>query len=99
MEEQTKETMIQGINKFLFWCWNYEPVRCEIDGEYYPDAIMKVKWSCNLLHIIDKWKTTLRKAHDETDLACIRFFSELDRTNRRLMLDWVVNNYNGESKI
>ena len=94
-----EECMIHGINKFLFWCWNYESVKSDVDGQYYPDAIVKVEWTCSLLHMQDKWNKWCDKSHGDTDLACIKFYSDLDRNNRRLMLEWIVRNYNGESKI
>lgn len=99
MKQNEKDLMVKAINKFMFWTWNYESIKSPIDGEYYPDAIVKVDWTCDSSHIYDKWLRCCRRANHDTTLAMSLFYGDLDGNNRIRLLEWVIENYNSEPEI
>jgi len=99
MKQEEKEIMMQGINKFLFWNWNYEIVLNPEDGKHYPDALMKAKWTCNRQHMLNKWAHWCKLCNNNTADANIKFYGELDGQNRRAFLSWIVENYNDEQTL
>ena len=94
----TTNTMVEGINKFLFWNWNYKSERNSEDGHYYPDAVLHAKWHCNLQHLCDKWRSFAEREKN-VSMANISFYGELDNENRMAFLTWIVENYNDEHKL
>lgn len=95
---------LRAINKWMYFGWNYS-------SEYYewksaggetrqmvlPTFLFKIKWSCNFDHMVEKWIEATR--YKDPDTYLIRFYCELDLWNRRLLLEWVMNNYTDERKI
>jgi len=99
LNAEKKEAMMQGINKFLFWNWNYEIVLNPEDGRHYPDALMCAGWTCNRQHMLNKWSHWCKLCNNNTADANIKFYGELDGENRRAFLGWIVENYNDEQTI
>ena len=100
MTEQMRSALY-GINKFMFFSWNYAMTEFELNGRkmYLPKFIVEAKWSCNLDHIISKWKgcITDSKGNDRDSYAFLpRFYAELDGKNRRALLDYVMEHREGE---
>lgn len=91
--------MVQGINKFLFWNWNFESVLNPTDNKYYPDALMGAEWDCSRQHILNKWWHYCELCNHDTSAANITLYGELDGKNRRAFLNWIVENYNDEQSI
>lgn len=102
-KEETKEAMIQGINRFLFCGWNFETTLCEVKmhGDIchvtMPRVIAEAKWSCNLEHMIAKWNDATRSGNPDAYFP--RFYAELSVDNRRAFLEWIIENYKNEQKI
>lgn len=95
---------ITAINKFIFFSWNYDVVQHHwktIHGdnrkEYVPRFLAEVKWNCNFDHIYGKWR--LATASENPHEYMMKFYAEMGNENRVLMLEWIVENYNGERKI
>ena len=100
MTEQMRGA-IYGINKFMFFSWNYAMTEIERNGRRMclPKFIVEAKWSCNLDHIIGKWYgcITDSKGNQRDSYAFLpRFYAELDGENRRALLDYVMEHREGE---
>ena len=56
MTDQMRSALY-GINKFMFFSWNYAMTEIERNGRKIclPKFIVEAKWSCDLDHIISKW--------------------------------------------
>ena len=103
MTEELKIAMI-AINKWMFHGWNYESVPLTIKTPYgttdtvnVPQFIKEVKWTCNTSHMLEKWNKATRTQDPDTYMT--KFYAELDYNNRRLLLEWVIQNYNGERSL
>ncbi len=104
MTEALKTGMI-AINKWLFHAWNYESVSVSVPDYannstkeiIVPQFIAEAKWTCNLLHMIGKWQDACR-SHN-TNAYLVDFYANLDGANRKILLEWVLENYNGEKKL
>lgn len=103
MTENLKIAMM-AINKWLFYGWNYKVVPMTIieSGDvkvtrYVPEFIKEVKWTCNISHMLGKWNQATRT--QDPDTYMVKFYAELDDKNRRLLLEWIIQNYNGEKPL
>ena len=101
MTEQMRSA-IYGINKFMFFSWNYAMTQIERNGRkmYLPKFIVEAKWSCNFDHIIGKWYgcITDSKGNERDSYSFLpRFYAELDSVNRRAMLDYILEHREGEN--
>ena len=69
---------LYGINKFMFFSWNYAMTEIERNGKKVclPKFIVEAKWSCNLDHIIGKWNscTTDSKGNERDSYAFLPRF-------------------------
>jgi hypothetical protein len=85
---------IQAINNFFYWIHNHQwlPGRetDPNDNRYYPDVVMKADWTCDREHMQDKWWIPECSCDAERTMA---FYANLDADNRRIMLEWICNNY------
>lgn len=106
--EQSMENGIQAINKFMSFSWNYPMKEVVYKNSYFddeklitvPSFIADVKWTFGLTHAVEKWKQATLGYSTNTPMAFIpRFYSELDSTNRRKFLQYVLENYDDEIKI
>lgn len=95
---------INAINKWNFFCWNYESALYEWGGlnnelrsAVVPVFLTKVRWTCNFDHMLSKWEDACRTGHYMTFLP--KFYAELDTENRKALLEWVMMNYNGEKQL
>lgn len=100
MTEELKTSMI-AINKWMFHGWNYESVSMTIttpggitDTVCVPQFLKEVKWTCHISHMLEKWRRATRTQDPDTYMT--KFYADLDDNNRKLLLEWVVQNYNGE---
>lgn len=103
MTESIK-TAIKAINKWIFFGWNYPSIEHEwtnIHGEkkfeVVPVFLTEIKWTCNFDHILSKWHIATRTKNSNAYL--VEFYAELGNKNRRLLLKWVIDNYNDERTI
>ncbi len=103
MAESIK-TAIKAINKWVFFGWNYSCIQHEWkagNGEQrngtVPQFLVEVKWTCNFDHMYQKWRIAVHDANPNSYL--VKFYAELDDRNRELLLEWIMENYNGEKKI
>ncbi len=103
MTEELKIAMV-AINKWLFHGWNYKvvPITFTTPGgvsvtPYVPEFLKEIKWTCHISHMLDKWTKATRSQNLDAYMA--RFYAELDHDNRLLLMEWVMNNYNGEKKL
>lgn len=81
-------TKTNAVINFNYFCFNYPS-----------DFIMKV-WSNDMLlqkHLTSKFV----KCHDSSGArgAMLKFFTELDQDNQRMLVDWVNENYLGFSDL
>ena len=95
---------IKAINKWVFFGWNYSCVHHEwisFNGEKkceaVPQFLVEVKWTCNFDHMYQKWSIAIRDTDPNSYL--VKFYAELDDSNRELLLVWVMEHYNDEKKI
>lgn len=98
------KTAIIAINKWFYFAMNYETISHEwesISGErrveYLPRFLKEAKWTCNLDHMLAKWNMATQSKNPYAYL--MNFYAELDEANRKALLEWVMENYNGERKI
>lgn len=103
MTESIK-TAIKAINKWIFFGWNYPSIEHEwtnIHGEkkfeVVPVFLTEIKWTCNFDHILSKWHIATQIKNSNAYL--VEFYAELGNENRRLLLKWVIDNYNDERTI
>lgn len=103
MTESIK-TAIKAINKWIFFGWNYPSIehewtniRGEKKFEVVPVFLTEIKWTCNFDHILSKWHIATRTKNSNAYL--VEFYAELGNENRRLLLRWVIDNYNDERTI
>lgn len=92
----------KAVNKFFFFALNYasDYIEYESFGEKKKDVLptffKDIKWTCNTSHIVGKWKSV----EDGDGYGRMnRFMGELDSRNRKLLIEWVLNNYNGEQRL
>ena len=96
---------IEAVNRWLFHGWNYDSVDTEIPDYatggpkhvVIPRFLAEAKWTCNLPHMIDKWTSACRSQNPDAYL--VKFYADLDNENRRILLEWVLQNYTDERKL
>lgn len=97
------ESAVRGINKFMYFSWNFKQIYVEwgdmfghIHHEYMPEFIWECrdKWNCSFDHIVGKW----HGIREDTDSHALipRFYGQMGPHNRRVMLEWIMQNYNDE---
>lgn len=101
--DEKVEAMIQGVNRFLFYNWNFDSVPYDMNVYgtirhiMIPRVIVEAEWNCDVDHIIDKWFAATK--FSEPDAYFPRLYAELSVDNRRAFLTWIINNYKGEQQI
>lgn len=94
---------ITAINKWMFFSWNYASIEyemtigCRTEIVIIPEFLARVNWTCNINHMIEKWSKCCQTTNAFGYLS--KFYAELDSENSRLLIEWVMKNYNGEKKI
>lgn len=96
---------MEAVNRWLFHGWNYELVSIAVPDYannasklvYVPRFIAEAKWTCNLHHMISKWQQACDSQHPDAYL--VAFYASLDTFNRRILLEWVLENYTDEAKL
>lgn len=100
------QTSIEAINKFIFYCYNHpsEPSgRTEVDEDgstlswWVPGFIMQAEWTTNRDHMISKWIGYAKKYSDIETFH--KFYGELDDSNRKIMLEWIMTHYDNEQHL
>ena len=101
---ESMKTAINAINKWVFFGWNYSCIEHEwtdVHGEkrfeVVPRFLAEIQWTCNFDHILSKWHLAVKDSN--TDAYLVKFYAELGNENRRLILQWVMENYNDERKV
>ena len=101
MTENTKTAMI-AINKWFYYAMNYNVVEIEVENfdgtkkEYLPDCFNAFPKTLRA-HLAKKWDTLYGLYGSRAVLMA--FYGELDWSNRKLLMEWVLNNYNDEQKM
>ena len=92
-----------AINKFFYYAMNFGSKKMEVAviGEgivekYMPDCFEAFPVSLRQ-HLYKKWESLYDSYGSRAVLMA--FYAELDGTNRKLLMEWVINNYNGECKL
>lgn len=101
MTENSRIAMA-AINKWIYFSLNYDVVPYTNKNNnneivYVPEFIPAIKWMCPICHMVNKWQLATQSKDPHTYL--IKFYTELDIQNRRLLLEWVLNYYNDEIKL
>ena len=100
MTENIK-TAMTAINKWFYYAMNYPVVAVEVetfDGiktEYLPDCF-KAFPKVLRAHLAKKWDALYERYGSRAVLMA--FYGELDWSNRKLLVEWVLDNYNDEQK-
>lgn len=88
----------------MFFGWNYQCIQHEwvaANGDRrtgaVPQFLAEVRWTCNFDHMYQKWCTAINDT--DTNSYLVKFYAELDDRNRELLLEWIMEHYNGEKKI
>ena len=101
MTENTKTAMI-AINKWIYYTLNYNTIKVEVadfDGEhteYLPDCFNAFPKSLRK-HLAGKFNQYYNDYGSRAVMT--KFYAELDGNNRKLLMGWVLNNYNDEQKL
>lgn len=91
-----------AINKWIYYCLNYNVVKMEVssfDGDremYLPDCFIAFPKYLRV-HLAGKWDAYYKDYGSYAVMT--KFYAELDGTNRQLLMEWVLNNYNDEQKL
>jgi hypothetical protein len=80
--------MKEAINKWVFWCYNFTDPR---------SWIYEIWTGCIADHLYNKF-CGLYEIHGCRSVMQ-DFYTELDKENRKKLLDWVLTNYNDEPKL
>ena len=83
---------INSINNVFYYIHNARMVRGN-DGHYYPEAVLQADFPCGIEHATDKWNGCVRRNDGDTVKAFISFYADLDNTHRKIMTQWVMDNY------
>lgn len=99
MTENTAQAIF-AIDRWMRFCWNYEcesitytDYKGERKTEYLPRFLKEVQWNSPLPHMINKWIASTAGKDAYSYLP--RFYAELDSTNSKRLLEWVMLNYGG----
>lgn len=101
MKKDNKTAMV-AINKWFYYAMNYGFKEMEVqtfDGtvtKYAPDCFEAFPvWLRQ--HLLDKWEY----AYDNygSRAVLMAFYAELDGSNRKLLMQWVLDNYNDEVEL
>ena len=101
MTENTKTAMV-AINKWFYYAMNYNVVEVEVadfDGthtENLPDFFNAFPMHLRK-HLAGKWNYGYETYGSRAVLMA--FYGELDGTNRKRLMEWVLENYNDEQKL
>ena len=64
---------------------------------HIPQFLAEAKWTCNLPHMIEKWNNACQPRNPDAYL--VKFYANLDGDNRKILLEWVLQNYTDEKKL
>lgn len=101
MTENTKTAMV-AINKWFYYAMNYNVVGMLVNDfegertEYLPDCFLAFPTHLRK-HLFGKWESLYETYGSRAVLMA--FYAELDGTNRKRLMEWVLENYNGECKL
>lgn len=79
---------MKEINKWVYWCYNYTDPK---------EWIYQIWSGCIADHIYAKFKRLYEIFGYRSVMQ--DFYTELDKENRKLLLQWVLDNYNDEPKL
>lgn len=88
-----------AIKKWMFYAWNFHSKEFQINDRdtgntmYLPTVFEALESSKMFYHLVSKWVGIANKKGGTQGL--LEFYFELDESNRKLMVEWVINNYKG----
>lgn len=96
---------MEAINRWLYHAWNYEQTTIEVQNSvngdikraHIPRFLAEAKWTCNLSHMIEKWNEACSSRNHDAYMTA--FYAKLDGNNRKIFLEWVLQNYTDETKL
>ena len=84
---------VYAINNFFYFIYNISFIKDE-NGRYYPELILKADWPCQSLdHIKEKWMHNFRGVDGNDALGMFHFYADIDNSHRRVMTEWILDNY------
>ena len=94
MTESLKNAML-GINEFIWMAINYDTVIYKYKfsdlERYVPRFVAETPWTCDTDHMASKWYGIASEdAYGYGRL--IKFYLELDNSNKLALLEWIINN-------
>ena len=99
---ENMQTAMVAINKWFYYAMNYHVVAVEV-STFEGDKTMMLPDFFNAFpkylrsHIASKWEYGYDTYGSRAALMWL--YGELDWTNRKLVIEWVMENYHGEQKM
>lgn len=96
--ESERKDSVNEINNVFHFIHNVKFERDE-NGNYYPELVLKAHWPSSTEHIKDKWTRIFRQNDGNETAAMLQLYSDVDKQHRRVMTEWVMDNYDCGSVI
>lgn len=89
---------VEAVNEVFYFIHNTDFEKDET-GSYYPKVILEANWPCNRDHIKNIWLRSIQNNDGNTAQALIDFYADVDSKHRRVMTEWVLENYHSGIRI
>ena len=104
MNIQDRESAVVAMNEMFYFAMNIEYDYAEFTDYqdkyrrmYIPKFLRDIDWGCHILHMIELWNEWSSKGGVFGGMYA--FYAKLDTTNRRKLLEYIIDNYNSGIKI
>lgn len=101
MKKEIDNIALKAINKFIYYALNYEPNQSVyVLGKTYwvPKFLTDIAWGCATSHMVEKW-TEISEKQETGYSVMLLFYVSLDNECKIKLLNWVLDNYKGESRL